>query len=238
MLSLRERSLEVRASTRLACVPKTGTIEPKIGTRLASPVAAHSVSIAHALFGKAQRGVLALLFGHPERAFYVREIVAAAGAGASQVQKELELLTRAGLLLRERHANQVYFRANPDAPVFPELKGIVAKTFGIADIVRDVLAPFGEKVQAAFIFGSVARGEHDAASDVDVLIVGDVLLSDLAAGLEAAEQQLRRHVSVTLMDRREFARRRRDKEHFVTAVMKGAKIRLLGGEDALRPKRG
>jgi predicted nucleotidyltransferase len=193
--------------------------------------------IAHALFGKAQRGVLALLFGHPERAFYVREIVAAAGTGASQVQKELELLTRAGLLLRERRANQVYFRANPDAPVFPELKGIIAKTFGIADIVHDALAPLEAKIQAAFIFGFVARGEHGAASDVDVLIVGDVLLSELTAGLEAAEQRLMRHVSVTLMDRREFARRQRDKEHFVTAVMKGAKIWLLGDAGALRAKR-
>jgi predicted nucleotidyltransferase len=200
--------------------------------------AATTFPIAEALFGKAQRGVLALLFGHPDRAFYVREIVAAAGPGASQVQKQLELLTRAGLLLRESRGNQVFFRANPDAPVFPELKGIIAKTFGIADIVRDALTPWQSKVVAAFIFGSVARGEHHAASDVDVLVVGNILLSDLAAGLEAAEQQLKRHVSITLMDRREFMKRHLGKEHFVTAVMKGAKIWLIGDKDALRPKRG
>jgi predicted nucleotidyltransferase len=221
-------------------VPNKGTIEPNFGTPTERAqffkVTADSLPIAHALFGKAQRGVLALLFGHPERALYVREIVAAAGTGASQVQKELELLTRAGLLLRERRANQVYFRANPDAPIFPELKGIIAKTFGIADIVREALAPLETKITAALIFGSVARGEHHAASDVDVLVVGNVLLSDLAVGLEAAEQRLNRHVSVTLMDRREFARRQRGKEHFVTAVMKGAKIWLIGNAGSLLQK--
>jgi DNA-binding transcriptional ArsR family regulator len=83
--------------------------------------------VAEALFGKARRAVLALLFGQPDRAFYTREIVTAARTGASQVQKELDQLTRAGLLIRERRANQVYFRANPEAPIFPELKGLVAK---------------------------------------------------------------------------------------------------------------
>src|SRR3989304_7612342 len=92
--------------------------------------------IAEALFSKTRRSVLALLFGQPDKSFHPREVVAAAGAGASQVQKELDQLTPAGLLIRERRANQVYFRVNPDAPVFAELSGLVAKTFGIADVVR------------------------------------------------------------------------------------------------------
>jgi len=118
---------------------------------------ATNLSVAEALFGKAQRAVLALLFGQPDRAFYLREVVIAAGTGASQVQKELDNLTRAGLILREPRGNQVWFRANPDAPVFPELKSLVAKTFGIADVVRDARWGRDEECvgEDAYLVGSI-----------------------------------------------------------------------------------
>lgn len=188
--------------------------------------------IAEALFSKTRRAVLALLFGQPGKAFYTREIVAAAGAGASQVQKELDQLTRAGLLIRERRANQVYFHANPDAPVFAELSGLVAKTFGIADVVRAALAPLREPIDAAFIYGSVARGEHHAGSDIDVFIVGDVLLSQLALPLSEAEKGLGRQISATTFERKEFASRVRKRDHFISKVLAGPKIFLIG--DAAR----
>lgn len=193
--------------------------------------------IADALFGKTRRAVLALLYGQPDKAFYTREIVAAAGAGASQVQKELDQLTRAGLLIRERRANQVYFRVNPDAPVFAELAGLVAKTFGIADVVRTALAPVRDLIEAAFIYGSVARGEHHASSDIDVFLVGDVLLSQLALPLSEAEKKLGRPVSTTILDRKEFASRVKKRDHFVSKVLAGPKIHLIGAEARLKELR-
>ena len=189
--------------------------------------------IAEALFSKTRRAVLALLFGQPGKAFYTREIVVAAGAGTSQVQKELDQLTRAGLLIRERRANQVYFHANPDAPVFAELAGLVAKTFGIADVVRAVLEPLRESIDAAFIYGSVARGEHHAGSDIDVLIVGDVLLAELALPLSGAEKKLGRPISTTMFDRAEFASRVKKRDHFVSRVLAGPKIFLIGDQAGL-----
>ena len=193
-----------------------------------------TLSIADALFSKARRSVLALLFGQPDKAFYIREIVAAAGTGASQVQKELDQLTRAGLLIRERRANQVYFRVNPDAPVFAEITGLVAKTFGIADVVRAALLPLLDSIDSAFIYGSVARGEHHAGSDIDVFLVGKILLSQLALPLTKAEKKLGREVSTTIFDGKEFASKLKKRDHFVTKVLDGPKIFLVGDESRLK----
>ena len=193
--------------------------------------------IADALFGKTRRSVLALLFGQPDKAFYSREIIAAAGSGASQVQKELDQLTRAGVLTRERRGNQVYFRVNQDAPVFAELSGLVAKTFGIAELMRAALAPLRDLIETAFIYGSVARGEHHASSDIDVFLVGDILLSQLALPLSEAETKLGRQVSTTILDRKEFASRLKKRDHFVSKVLAGPKVFLIGDEVHLKDLR-
>lgn len=194
--------------------------------------------IAQALFGKTRRAVLALLFGQPGKTFYTREIVAAAGAGASQVQKELDQLTRAGLLIRERRANQVYFCVNPEAPVFPELSGLITKTFGIADVIRAALAPLVGLIDVAFIYGSVARSEHHASSDIDVFLVGEILLSQLAVPLSGVEKKLGLPVSTTIFDRTEFLSRLKKRDHFISKVVAGPKLFLIGDETSLKALRG
>ena len=194
--------------------------------------------IAQALFGKTRRAVLALLFGQPGKTFYTREIVAAAGAGASQVQKELDQLTRAGLLIRERRANQVYFCVNPAAPVFPELSGLITKTFGIADVIRAALAPLTGLIDVAFIYGSVARSEHHASSDIDVFLVGEILLSQLAVPLSGVEKKLGLPVSTTIFDRTEFLSRLKKRDHFISKVVAGPKLFLIGDETSLKALRG
>lgn len=181
--------------------------------------------------------MLALLFGQPDKAFYTREIVAAVGAGASQVQKELDQLTRAGLLIREPRANQVYFHVNQDAPVFAELAGLVAKTFGIADVVRAALAPLRDMIDTAFVYGSVARNEHHSSSDIDVFLLGGILLSQLALPLSSVEKKLGRQVSTTIFDRKEFASRVEKRDHFILKVLAGPKIFLIGDEARLKELR-
>ena len=193
------------------------------------------ISIGRALFGKTQQAVLGLLFGQPGRSFYLRELVVAVGAGASQVQSELASLVSAGLVTREPRGNQVWFQANPDSPVFQELKAIVAKTSGVADIVREALAPFVRQIGAAFIYGSVARNEHDASSDVDLMVVGSVAPSRLAAPLLAIEPRIGRPVNVVVFRTAELRQHLRDKEHFTSSVLKQPKIWLFGSEAALAP---
>ena len=211
-------------------VPETGTVVPLFGTLQA---VTPSPSIADALFGKAQQAVLALLFGQSDRSFYTREILAAAGTGASQIQKELDSLSRSGLLLREPRGNQVWYRANPAAPVYGELKSLVAKTFGIADVVRNALQPFSRKITAAFIYGSVARGEHDAASDIDLLVVGDIAPSRLGAMQLALGERLGRRLSLVVYEPDELREHAVSREHFVSRILSQPKIWLIGSESDL-----
>lgn len=190
--------------------------------------------IGTALFGKGRRNVLAALFRRPDEAMYLREIIAAVGTGAGQVQRELGNLTQAGLILREKRANQVYYRPNPQAPIFEELKGIVFKTFGVADVLRETLAPFAGKIKLAFIFGSVARQEDTARSDIDVIIVGRISLMALAEPLAKAEKDLKREISTTIYTAREFTDRITAGQHFISRVLGHPKIFLIGDEDDLR----
>ena len=192
-----------------------------------------TLPVADALFGKTRQAVLAILFGNPGRAYYTREIVHAADCGVSQVQRELEQLTRAGLITRLPRANQVYFQANEAASIYPELVALVAKTFALGDFFRKALVPYATRIQSAFIFGSVARGEHDATSDVDVMIVGDVLLSDLDGALQEVEKRIARPVSATVMDLKEYVRRRKAKDHFLQTVLREPKIFLIGNDREL-----
>ncbi|HSQ11032.1 MAG TPA: nucleotidyltransferase domain-containing protein [Burkholderiaceae bacterium] len=189
-----------------------------------------STSIADALFGKTQQAVLGLLFGQPERSFYLRELVTAAGGGASQVQRELAQLSAAGLVTREPRGNQVWFKANATSPVFGELKSLITKTTGIADVVRATLEPFSGQITAAFIYGSVARGEHDSDSDVDLMVVGSLPPSRLAPAQLTLRERLGRPVKAVVYTAAELKQHVRQGEPFLTNVLRQPKIWLIGSD--------
>ena len=148
-----------------------------------------SRGIGGALFSKTQRAVLALLFGQPERSFYAKEIISLAGVGSGSVQRELEKLETSGLVAVKRVGNQKHYQANRDSPVFEELRGLVVKTFGLADVLRDALSPHADKIQFAFVYGSIARQAETTRSDVDVLICSDELTyREVYERLQVAEQ--------------------------------------------------
>jgi hypothetical protein len=189
---------------------------------------------AAALFGRSMRAVLGLLFGHPERAFYLREIARAAGTPPSSLQRELAALTAAGLVVREARGHQVYFRANPDSPLFAELRGIVVKTFGVADVLRGALAPLAPRIRAAFVYGSIARGDARAESDVDVMVVGQVRFEQVVERLQPAEGRLGRSVNPTVYPPVEFREKVAAGTPFLATVLQEPKIFLMGGEGELR----
>ena len=188
---------------------------------------------AGALFGKTRRNVLALLFGQPGRTFYLREIVSRSGTGMGQVQKELEQLVAAGLVLREKRANQVHFHANPEASIYGELLGIVAKTFGIADVLREALARFKDRVRLAFVYGSIAKGTAHATSDIDLLLVADLPPSELSVPLAGLRERLGRKISLITYSASEFGSMLRGQHHFISAILDGPKIWLIGDERGL-----
>ena len=128
-----------------------------MGTTAAAP--AGPADAATLLFGSTRRRVLSWLLGHADEAYYLRQIARHTGTAVGAVQRELEQLTAAGLLRRTVQGRQVYFQANREAPIFPELQGLFAKTAGLTDVLREALAPLGERVLVSFVFGSAARGE-------------------------------------------------------------------------------
>lgn len=188
-----------------------------------------ATSIAESLFSGVQQRLLALLFGQPDRSFYNNELLRLTGTGKGALQRELERLQSAGIITTTRIGNQTHYQANRAAPIFEEIRGIVIKTFGLADVLRAALADLAERIELAFIYGSVAKGTDTAASDIDVMVVAeDLAYADLFERLAPAEATLGRKVNPTLYTPEEVARRQREDNHFITRVLDQPKIFLIG----------
>lgn len=197
---------------------------------------AHSgvISLADALFTSTQQRVLAYLFGQPERSFYATELIALAGGGSGAVQRELARLAGSGLITVTRVGNQKHYQANPAAPIYTELCSIAMKTIGLAEPLREALAPFAERIQAAFVFGSVAKRSDTASSDIDVMILAEALdYADVYAALQTAEARLARPVNPTLYTPADWRRKLAEGNPFVTKAAAQPKIMLIGTEAAL-----
>jgi len=194
--------------------------------------ASRRTSLADALFSATQQRVLGLLFGQPDRTFFATEIIKRTRSGSGAVQRELARLTDSGLVVVSRIGNQKHYQASRSSPVFDELRAIVMKTVGMVEPLRAALDPLSRKIDLALIYGSVAKGEDHAESDIDVVIVADDLrLEDLYARLSPAERKIGRKISPTLYTREEFRRRRRGRNAFLEKVLSGDRILLMGSED-------
>ena len=192
------------------------------------------------LFGATRRAVLALLFGHPEEAYYLRQIARCTGSGLGAVQRELKALAAAEVIRRTVRGHQVYFQANEKSPIFGDLKNLVTKTMGAGDMLRSALAPLSSKIQLAFIFGSMARGDERPGSDIDVLLVGTAGFHEIVSALAAAQRSLAREINPTVYPAEEFRSKLRAGHHFLASVLQQPKIFLIGDELELKrlgPKR-
>jgi len=189
-------------------------------------------STADALFPKVRQRVLAVLFGAPDRSFYTNEVIGLAQSGAGAVQRELADLAGAGLLTVRKQGNQKHFQANPASPVFAELCGLVLKTMGLADVLRAALAPLAPQIERAFVFGSIAKQQDTAASDVDLLVVSDTLgYGDVFGALESASQTLGRPINPAIYTVADFRARLQGDNAFINRVMQQPKIWLIGQEE-------
>ena len=187
-----------------------------------------------ALFSTTQQRVLGLLFGQPDRSFYATEIIGMVGAGSGAVQRELARLESSGLVTVRRLGTQKHYQANPDSPVFAELTGMVRKTVGLADPLREALSPVASGILAAFVFGSVAKRKDTATSDIDLMVVSDDLTyADVFEAVEPVTAKLGRTINPTVYSRRELAKRRREGNAFVTRVLAQPKLWIIGTENDL-----
>jgi len=191
-------------------------------------------SLCDGLFGKTRQAVLALLYGRADTSFYTKQILDMVKIGRGSVQRELENLTNSGLIIREVQGRQVYYHANEKCPIFNELKSIVRKTFGVADVLRHSLVPQTAKISLAFIFGSVARSADDRRSDVDLMVVGRITFGEVVSLLKSAEAQVGREINPVVYPVAEFKIKVKEDRHFVKTVLEEEKIFVIGDNDELR----
>jgi predicted nucleotidyltransferase len=205
--------------------PKMSTIDPVMGTPLVADI------LSSSLFGKTRKAVLALFFSHPEDSFYLRQVIRMTGSGQGAVQRELKQLAEAGVIERFEQGRQVYFKANKRCPIFPDLKRLILKTAGLVEVLRSAVIPVADRIEQAYVYGSQARGEARAASDVDFFVVGDIDELTLHKSISQAEGHLNRTVNYTLMSSTEYRKRRQEKDGFLSRVLNGEKLFVIGGPD-------
>lgn len=191
-------------------------------------------NIADSLFSRVQQRVLALFFGNPDRSYYTNEVIRRTNSGTGAVLRELMKLSSVGLLIVKHVGNQKIYSVNKDSHIFAELRDIVLKTFGMADVLHEALDPVISKICVAFIYGSVAKHEDKANSDIDLMIIGDELsYADLYTQLESAHKKLGRQINPTFYTPKEWAHKHKDGNNFIVQVKMQPKIFIVGNEDEL-----
>lgn len=207
---------------------------PKMGNKLISKVVSPGTSLAAALFSGTQQRVLGLLFGQPERSFYATELISLAGVGSGAVQRELARLAQSGLVTVKPVGNQKHYQANQASPIYAELCSVVRKTVGLAEPLRSALAALAPQIKVAFVYGSIAKKEDTASSDIDLMLLSDTLtFADVILALQAATQELGREVNPNIYTPPDFAKRLKEGGSFVSRVMERPKVWLIGGPDDL-----
>jgi predicted nucleotidyltransferase len=180
------------------------------------------------LFPAVRAGVLSATFLRPDHWWFMTELARHLGVTPSSLQRELESLVTSGLLLRRYDGRRTYFKANVESPLFPDLKGLMEKTAGVIPALQAALKRFGDRIELALLYGSIARGEERPGRDVDLMIVGRLKQIDLLPALRKIETRFRREVNVTLYSPEEFLGKLTTRDHFLNGVLKGKTVPLKG----------
>jgi len=189
----------------------------------------NTLSMLDSLFPSVRQGVLAATLTRPEKWWYLSELAEYLHTRPSSLQRELSSLEQSGILQLRKDGRRTYFKAETRSPIFRELRSIFEKTVGLIPTLRQALRPFDTKIVYAFVYGSMARHEEHATSDVDLMVIGKVGLGDLAPSLRKAEKRLGREVNVTNYSVDEFRKKVAEGDHFLTTVLKGS-LQFVKGE--------
>ena len=186
-----------------------------------------------ALIPKTRQGILAATLVRPEKAWYAAELARRMRVPSSSLQRELRDLARAGILTVHKEGRMAFYQANAGSPLFSELRGLLLKTAGLVDLLADALKPVAAKLQLAFVYGSMASGQERSESDVDLMVIGSAAPADLALPLRRAREALGREINPTVYSPAEFHRKRADRDPFLTRVLAGPRLQVMGNEDEL-----
>ena len=193
-----------------------------------------ATALGDLLFGRTRSRLLATLYSRPDTHFFVRQLARQTHGSAGTVQRELLTLTSAGLITRNSRENQVLYQANSKHPIFAELHSLLAKTTGVFSILSEALSPLAQEVEFAFVYGSFARGEEKAESDIDLMVIGEVTLDSLLHSLAPVEKTLSRPVNPTVFARQEVRTRIHTGNHFLKALQSAQLVFLIGSENDFR----
>jgi predicted nucleotidyltransferase len=185
------------------------------------------------LFGEYRQRTLGLLLLNPESNFHVRELARLTGTSAGTLHKELTKLTSGGILIRKQIGNQVHYSANRNCPIFDDLANILRKTSGLVDVLAKALVALESKIKFAFVFGSVARGDQQTNSDVDVMIIGSLSFSEVVQALHSTQTILQREINPVVYSQDEFIRRLENNDSFIKEVLAKPKLFIIGKENEL-----
>lgn len=192
-----------------------------------------NVSVLDALLPKTRQGILAATFVQPEKAWYASELARRLGVPSSSLQRDLRDLTKAGLLKNHRQGRMAFYQANSDSPVFADLRGLLLKTAGLVDVLANDLSPLAAKLRFAFVYGSIASGQEQSDSDIDLMVVGRVSPAELALPLRNARALLGRAINPTVYSPTEFDKKRAARDHFLVNVLAKPKLFVLGDKSDL-----
>ena len=193
-----------------------------------------STDLGTVFFGAYRRQVLGLLLLHPDESFHLREIARATNTQPGTLRRELAQLADAGVLSREKLGNLVRYKADSACPIYDELRGILKKTAGVADVLREGLASLSDKISVAFVYGSVASGAERRSSDIDVMVVGSASFEEVVGALHSSQEQLRREINPNVYGLAEFKKKAKEKGSFMARVLKEPKLFIQGKENDLR----
>lgn len=188
-----------------------------------------NIKLLDALLPKTRQGILAAVFGQPEKTWYASELARRMGVPSSSLQRELQALAQVGILKVHRQGHMAYYQANANSPVFADLRGLLLKTAGLVDVLTDALKPLAARLRLVFVYGSIASGTEQSDSDIDLMVVGKVTPAELALPLRRARELLGRDINPTVYTPTEFDKKRIAKDTFLRQVL--AKPRLLVIED-------
>ena len=169
----------------------------------------------------------------PDKAWYVSELARRLTVPPSSLQRELRSLSEASILTTHQQGRMVYYQANGNSPLFSDLRGLLLKTAGLADVLRDALQPLVAKLRIVFVYGSIASGQEQSDSDVDLMVVGPVSPMELALPLRRARELLGREINPRIYTPMEFAKKQKAKDPFLTRVLDKPKLFVIGNEDEL-----
>ena len=192
-----------------------------------------SIRPLDALLPRTRQGILAATLVQPEKAWYTSELARRMRVPASSLQRELRDLTAAGILKTHKQGRMVYYRANTESPLFPDLQGLLVKTAGLIDVLAGALKPLAGKLRLAFVYGSIASGQERNDSDIDLMVIGSIKPSDLALPLRRGREALGREINPTVYSLAEFNKKRAAKDHFLTHVLSAPRLIVFGSEDEL-----